>query len=64
MKVAGALILKQVARALDDVADTFIRHVKKMHKAEEAPVPPICGRAWRSPCADDAQVDSINRVRL
>jgi hypothetical protein len=31
------LILKQVARALDDVADMFIRQVKKMHhKAEEA----------------------------
>src|ERR1700757_3984782 len=37
LTLAGALILKQVARALDDVADMFIRQVKKMHhKAEEA----------------------------
>jgi hypothetical protein len=37
LTLAGALILKQVARALDDVTDMFIRQVKKMHhKAEEA----------------------------
>jgi TnpA family transposase len=37
LTLAGTLILKQVARALDDVADMFIRQVKKMHhKAEEA----------------------------
>jgi hypothetical protein len=35
--LAAALILKQVARPLDDVADMFVRQVKKMHnKAEEA----------------------------
>ena len=33
----SALILKQVARALDDVTDMFLRQVKRMHnKAEEA----------------------------
>src|SRR6516162_8486766 len=31
LTLAGALILKLVARALDDVADMFIRQVKKMH---------------------------------
>ena len=37
LTLAGALILKQVARALDDVTDMFIRQVNKMHhKAEEA----------------------------
>ena len=37
LTLAAALILKQVARALDDVADMFVRQVKKMHnKAEEA----------------------------
>jgi hypothetical protein len=37
LTLAGGLILKQVARALDDVTDMFIRQVKKMHhKAEEA----------------------------
>jgi hypothetical protein len=30
LTLAGALILKQVARALDDVADMFIRQVKKI----------------------------------
>jgi hypothetical protein len=34
LTLAGALILKQVARALDDVADMFIRQVKKMHHKE------------------------------
>jgi hypothetical protein len=34
---AGAFILKQVTRALDDVTDIFIRQLNKMHhKAEEA----------------------------
>jgi hypothetical protein len=37
LTLAGALILKQAARALDDVAEMFIRQVNKMHhKAEEA----------------------------
>ena len=37
LTLSGALILKQVARALDDVTDMFIRQVNKMHhKAEEA----------------------------
>ena len=37
LTLAAALILKQVARALDDVAEMFVRQVKKMHnKAEEA----------------------------
>src|SRR5580693_3482413 len=37
LTLAGALILKQVAQALDDVTDMFIRQVNKMHhKAEEA----------------------------
>ena len=31
LTLAATLILKQVARALDDVADMFVRHVKKMH---------------------------------
>jgi hypothetical protein len=37
LTLAGALILKQAARALDDVAEMFIRQVNKVHhKAEEA----------------------------
>ena len=36
LTLAAALILKQVARALDDVADMFVRHVKKMHNKAEA----------------------------
>jgi Domain of unknown function (DUF4158) len=35
LTLAGALILKQVARALDDVADMFIRQVKKMCTSPE-----------------------------
>jgi len=37
LTLVAALILKQVARALDDSTEMFIRQVKKMHnKAEEA----------------------------
>ena len=36
LTLAATLILKQVARALDDVADMFVRHVKKMHNKAEA----------------------------
>jgi TnpA family transposase len=36
--LAAALILKQVARALDDVADMFIRQIRKMHNKAHEPL--------------------------
>src|SRR6516164_5734810 len=61
LTLAGALILKQVARALDDVADMFIRQVKKMHhKAEEALIEYQMAHADRT----DALIAKLREITL
>src|SRR6516162_7690287 len=61
LTLAGALILKQVARALDDVAAMFIRQVKKMHhKAEEALIEYQMAHADRT----DALIAKLREITL
>jgi hypothetical protein len=61
LTLGGALILKQVARALDDVADMFIRQVRKMHhKAEEALIEYQMAHADRT----DALIAKLREITL
>src|SRR6516165_4813495 len=61
LTLAGGMILKQVARALDDVTDMFIRQVKKMqHKAEEALIEYQMAHADRT----DALIAKLREITL